>query len=149
MHKNRVWLGFLAMVIGAVGWYTIKTLYVLYLYSTLNASTTVDQIQWSVKQEKEDRFFVQAHYEFDVEKQKYSGETLFFNDVYWNSWAAEDAVKFYQNKEWQVWYSLNNPQHSSLQKNFPLKELISASVLWLLLVYFVGLGYYAAKKKVS
>ena len=128
-------------------WITIKAIYLAYLYSSLNASTSIQEIKWTVEQLHEDRFVLKADYTFTVKDQQFSGETLFTNDVFWNPWTAQDALKVYDQKDWTVWYSGGNPQYSSLQKNFPLKECISAGVLWILMLYFFGLGYYVATRK--
>jgi hypothetical protein len=147
MHKNYVWLGFLAMIVGAVGWLTIKALYLFYLYYSLNAEGPVENLKWSVEQLSEDRFALKADYIFPVKDQKYTGSTLFNNDIFWNPWTADEALKVYAQKSWTVWYSSSAPQYSSLQKNFPIKEWASAGILWVLLLYFFGLGYYVANKK--
>lgn len=147
MHKNLVWLCFLSLVTGAVGWVTIKAFYLIYLYTSLNAAAPADHIDWGVQQLSEDRFAMKADYTFEARDKKYAGETLFKNDIFWNPWAAADAQTVYAQKDWTVWYSNGDPQYSSLEKNFPLKESISAGVLLILLLYFVGLGYYAATRK--
>lgn len=147
MHKNFIWLCFLSLITGGVGWITIKALYLVYLYMSLNTEAPAENLQWSVEQLSEDQFVTKANYNFKVKDQPYSGETLFKGDVYWNPSAAEDALKVYAQKDWSVWYSSRNPRYSSLQKNFPFKECISALVLWILLLYFFGLGYYVATRK--
>lgn len=147
MHKNFVWLCFLSLVTGAVGWFTIKTLYSVYLYMLLNAETNAHQINWAVEKLSEDQFTLKANYSFEVKDQTFLGETLFNNDVYLNPYAAEESLKVYSSKDWTVWFSRFYPQYSSLQKNFPLKECISAVILWLIWLYFLGLGYYVTKRK--
>ncbi len=107
----------------------------------------VENIKWQVEQLNEDRWIIKADYRFKIKNKEYRGETLFKNDLYWNSWAAESALKVYSQKDWMVWYSSSNPQYSSLQKNFPLKECISTGILWIILIYFFGLGYYVATRK--
>ncbi len=147
MHKNFLWLFFLSMIMGAVGWFTLKTLYLVYLYMSLNAEVPAENLKWGVEQLSEDQFVLRADYSFFARGKPYTGTTLFKNDIFWNPTVAEDALKVYDQKDWMVWYAKENPQYSSLQKNFPLKECISMGVLWILLLYFFGLGYYAAKKK--
>lgn len=147
MHKNFIWLCFLSLIMGAVGWFTLKTLYAVYLYMSLDAATPVESIKWQVDRLNEDRFAVKAEYMFRVKAQTYQGDTTFKNDIYWNPWTAEDALKVYSQKEWTVWYSSRDPHYSSLQKNFPLKESISAIILWVVFMYFLGLGYYVATRK--
>ncbi len=147
MHKNLVWLGFLAMVFGAVIWVTIKAIYMFYLYTSLNATVSAENLNWSIEQLSDERFAMKAHYIYEVEERAFNGETVFKNDIYRNPLAAEDALKVYSQKDWTAWYSVRNPQYSSLQKNFPLKEFLSATVLWIIMLYFFGLGYYAAQKR--
>lgn len=147
MHKNFVWLCFLSLATGAVGWFTLKALYMVYLYISLNATAPVEDLKWGVEQLSADQFVMKADYTFIAKEKQYSGETLFKDDIYWNPWVAEDALKVYSQKDWTVWYSSGNPQYSSLQKKFPLRECISAGVLWILLFYFLGLGYYVATRK--
>lgn len=149
MHKNYVWLCFLSLATGAVGWFTLKALYAVYLFVALDVSAPAENLKWKVAQLSEDQFVMKADYTFTRKEQKFSGETLFKNDVYWNPWAAEDALKVYSTKDWTAWYSSGNPQYSSLQKNFPLKECISAGVLWILLLYFFGLGYYVVTRNLK
>lgn len=147
MHKNFIWLCFLSLIAGGVGWFTIKTLYMVYLYTSLNVAVPPDHLKWKVEQLSEDRFVPRADYSFNVKDKQYLGETLFENDMYWNQWTADEALKVYAQKDWIVWFSDHNPQYSSLQKNFPLKECISVGVLWVLLLYFLGLGYYVGSQK--
>lgn len=147
MHKNYAWLCFLSLLTGAVGWIILKTFYLIYLFISLDASAPIANIRWEVKQLNEEKFVLKADYNFKVNDQTFSGETEFRNDIYWNPWAAQDALKVYEQKDWEVWYASHNPSYSSLQKNFPLKESVSSGILLVILLYFFGLGYYVATRK--
>lgn len=147
MHKNFVWLGFLSLITGAVGWFTLKTLYTIYLYTLLNVQVPAQDVTWSVEQLSSDQYVLKANYKYETKGEKQSGETLFKNDIFFNPWAAENSINVYASKDWVVWYSSYYPQYSSLQKNFPLKESISAIILWVIMFYFFGLGFYVAKRK--
>lgn len=149
MHKNFLWICFLSLITGAVGWFTLKTLYAVYLYALLTGETTPESIEWKINQLHEDQFILSADYHFNINQHKYLGQTSFKSDRYWNLWAAEDALKVYSQKEWPVWYAKSNPEISTLQKSFPLKECISVAILWILMFYFFGLGYYVAKTKIN
>jgi hypothetical protein len=147
MHKNIVWLCFLSLVTGAVGWVTLKTFYLIYLYVSLDAQAPAENMKWVVERLQEDKYVMKADYTFKAKHKEYQGETLFLNDTFRNPWAGEDAMKVYSSKDWAAYYSSFNPQNSSLQRNFPLKESISSGVLWILLLYFAGVGYYVANRK--
>ena len=147
MHKNYVWLCFLSLITGAVGWYILKTLYAIYLYTLLTAQAPIEQISWGVEQIKEDQYVIRANYTFIVKNKEFEGKTLFTNDIHLNPDSAEASIKVYSSENWPVWFSSRDPRNSSLQKNFPLKESVSAGILWAILLYFYGLGYYVAKRK--
>ena len=147
MHKNMVWIGFLALTAGFVGWITLKTLFLIYTYASLDSETKPEQTKWSVQELKEDRYFIKGSYSYKVDDEVLEGETVFKDDSFRNRYSAEESIKVYQNKDWQVYYFSLKPTISSLQKKFPLKESISSGVLWIILMYFVFLGIYAAKKQ--
>lgn len=145
MHKNPIWLCFLTLVLLMTLVYTGKMTTIFYHYLQLSSETEVAAIAWSVKTEAEDEFVPQAKYTFAANGQFYSGSTLFHDDAVNNPMGAEESLKALTGKDHRVWYSPKNPQMSSLQKNFPLKESVYTAILWGLLIYFFWLGVYVAK----
>jgi hypothetical protein len=75
----------------------------------------------------------------------YSGASVLTDEPFRNRWGAQEAITQYAAKEWRVWFDHKDPDYSSLQKKFPLKECVSAIFLWGLLLYFLWLGFYVAK----
>lgn len=146
MHKNWIWRAFLSVVFVVTLWYTGDAWYRYYAYSHLNAKTTADAVDWTIEKHSEDAYSLTASYRFTIGKTSYSGRTSFAKN-YRNRWAAEQAVAEYSSSPWDVWYGKENPNHSSLQKSFPVKECVSAVVLWALLLYFLWLGFYVSKFK--
>lgn len=147
MHKNILWQAFLAIVCIAVLWYTFIALYSYYSYSRLKTQSAISSITWDVEEKSEENYFLKAHYSFNFKDHSYSGSTAFTDEPYRNRWAAEQDVKGFSNKNGKVWFDPENPNHSSLQKHFPLKECISAAFLWGLLLYFLWLGFYVTRFK--
>lgn len=141
MHSNRYWLIFLAFLVIPVGWKSGEALYRLYGYYRLTGRTEGKVTQWSVEKKSDERYVLKAHYHFLIGSKEFESEDQFLNDSYLNAWAAEQAIK-QKTETTPVWYSARNPLVSSLQKKFPIKECLSAVVLWVLLLYFIGLGYY-------
>lgn len=145
MHKNPVWLFFLAIILLITGFYTYKAGIKLYRHLNLSSETEVAATAWSIKTEGEDKFVPLGKYTFEVRGKFYNGETLFYDETTHNPWAAEESLKPLAAKIHRVWYAPKDPSNSSLQKNFPLKECIYAGALWALTIYFLGLGAYVAK----
>jgi Protein of unknown function (DUF3592) len=145
MHKNPVWLLFLGIISVIVLWYCGVALYRYYQYITLSEASKAANIEWSVKALSDEQYVVDAHYTFLVKGERYSGDTVFRDEVFLNAWAAEQELPKFSSQAWQVWYQPSNLNHSTLQKKFPLKECISAGVLLGLFLYFLWLGFYVTR----
>lgn len=142
---NTYWWIFLAVVAAALLWKGGDALYQLYGYYRLNAHTEAKIREWSVEKLSEERFVPKAHYQFEVDRMLFSNSYLFRHLHSLNLWAAEQEIKKLSQEKFQAWYSRANPQVSALQKNFPLKECLTAAFLAALLVYFVWLGHYVTR----
>lgn len=146
MKSNTIFMA-LIITIGLVSlWFTGNALYKLYGYNKLNSQILADNIQWSIKEVTDEQFIVEAHYEYKVNGKSYTGDTVFSNHPHRNKWGANEAIKDNQKGKWKVWYDKNDPDYSSLQKNYPYKELIYSVVLWGLVAYFIWLGYYTNRQ---
>lgn len=148
MHKNTLWQGFLVIVFLVTLWYSAIAGYRYYNYSILSRHSPIDSIQWEVLEISEENYILKASYTFQVNSTKYSGVTSWPKESYRNTFAAYQALKEFAALPRNVWYNPHNPANSSLQKSFPLKECISALVLWGILLYFLWLGFYVSKFKV-
>lgn len=147
MHKNLLWQAFLLVIFIAALWYSIIALYSYYSYSYLEAQTTMTSINWNIEEKSPEEYFLKASYHYNFKGNTYQGFTLFADTPYRNPYAAEQAIKEKSLHSWKLWFDPHDPHHSSLQKIFPLKECISATFLWGLLLYFLWLGFYVAKFK--
>ncbi len=148
MHKNFIWQAFLCFVLVVTLYYSGVAMYRYHIYTHLTAQATASNaIHWTVQQHANDDFFLQAEYIFKVGDKAYQGTTAWPNEHYLNRWAAEQAIADFSLQHQDVWYDPADPAYSSLQKDFPFKECLSAFVLWGLLLYFFWLGYYVAKFK--
>ncbi len=141
MQRSPYWLILLLAIGSVVLWFSGDALYKIYRYRSLNGVAKPLEISWSVHAFGDEDYAIEAKYRFQVKGKDYSGEEEIKPRLR-NPWAAKDQAKFYQAQEWQVFYSEYQPQYSTLQKSFPLKESISALILWILFAYFIWLGYY-------
>lgn len=146
MHKNKIWIAFLITVAMAVLWFSASAAQLLYGYYSLTEEVPVEQVEWAVKRVYDDRHLIEGSYAFQVEGVEYEGKTLFSEPIYRNAWAAEQGLKELAAKKWVVFYIPKDPKISTINKEFPLKEALSAGVLWGVMLYFVGLGYYVGRR---
>lgn len=149
MHKNPFYLTFIGILVLVVFVYSGIALYKYHRYYSLNAEAIATIKNWSVLPKVKEfagwvyyeNYQVKGDYSFESGNKTYEGSTI-FNENYRNTWAAEQEIKKYEQQKWDVWYQLGNERHSTLQKYYPLKECVSAVVLWGLLLYFMWLGFY-------
>lgn len=146
MHKNPLWLIFLGLIFIVTLFYTATTTQSAYDYLQLNMQTPSLKTEWKVKKLKSDLFILVASYHYQVQDKSYQGKTIFNQNRHRNSWAAEQKLAEFSNKQFSVWYNSKKPTRSTLQKVFPTKKVISTVILWALLLYFLGVGYYVSKR---
>jgi hypothetical protein len=137
-------LGFLALLTFLVLGYSAWTAHKILSYWSLSDRVAVQSVEWSVLPLEEDEIAVQGHYHYQFKGQAYI-QTEVLPERYLNLWAAKEAAARLSAKSWQVWINPAAPLDSTLQKKFPLKESLYTALLWILLLYFIGLGYYAAR----
>jgi hypothetical protein len=145
MHKNFLWQGFLIVVLAGTLWYSGLALYRYYIYKGLSTQASVLTMQWEINEAASDKFIVEALYKFTVADKTYVGETAWDDRPYLNDWAAREVITEKAKQTWRAWYDPSNPNHSSLKRDFPLKETLSAICLWGLFFYFILLGLYVTK----
>lgn len=129
------------LVLGYVG----VALYRVYSFNRLSAGAPLEQVDWSVKAINDEKYQLLAHYKFQVNSKLYYGETL-LSERYRNEWAAEQGKKELSLQYQTVWYDPADPNHSSIEKAFPTKNVIYAAILFVLLNYFVWGGYFYTKR---
>ncbi len=137
MYTNRVWLLLLAIVGASTLFYGAKTGYKLYCYYSESTYTVTQTTEWVLVERSRTRFFPRARYTYLINGVTYSGETELSSRVYRNKWAGEEDLASYPQKPWKVWYSPARPYHSTLQKNFPLKDTLSTTLLIVILGYLI------------
>ncbi|SCA64105.1 hypothetical protein SCG7086_CA_00070 [Chlamydiales bacterium SCGC AG-110-P3] len=147
MHKNRIWMLLLVLILLAVAWFGAHTAISVYQYSVYTGSAVSETMDWSVIKIGDDKYHIQGHYRYTVDGTTYQGTSPLAETTYRNQWAARDRVQTLDSQgPWRVWHIIGDPSRSTLQKSFPLKECVSMALLCGLLLYFAGLGYYVASK---
>lgn len=145
MHKNIYWLLFLAALGICVLYYTVEAYGKIYNYSRLKAFTQASSVHAKLQVLSDDEDAVWLDYEFKAGKVtvKGSGEVAILP----NTPVAQREMEEYEKKEWTVWFDPQDLAFSSLKKEFPYKEFISAIVLWIIYLYFFCVGIYVKNRR--
>ena len=145
MFQKRLWKFFLFFLALIALYFSIISVCLVYQYIRLEAKTVPQSIHWSVHAINEEHYVLKANYLFKVKDKEYANETVLLKPWYRNEWAASQEISNQMQKQWNIWFSLSNPESSSLQKIFPIKECVSSILLWGIFAYFVLLGFYMEK----
>lgn len=140
MHQNPLWKLFLLLIAGIVVGYTIFTGTKVYKWSTYNQTTKPQSLNWSIQRVADDDFALEGSYEFSWKGHDYEGKTIYW-EQFLNSYAAQEAIKQLDKDKMTVWFNPSDPTKSDLNNDFPIKYALYDIVLWLLLAYFIWLGY--------
>jgi hypothetical protein len=132
---------FLGLIILGILGYSVRTGIHLWQYMRLDRQTSVQNIQWSVVSLSDEEFVPLAHYRFNVKGKSYQNQTL-WQETFLNPSTAQEAIARLSESSLSVWFDVSSPETSSLQKNFPSKESFYTILLWIIGLYFLGLGYY-------
>lgn len=145
MQKNTVWLALIVTLTMIVLWYSGKFIYHYYEYMQLSSRAPATEMQWSITAKNNENYLPKANYTFTANGKTYHGSAILEDRGYWNEFAAKQAIQEFTNKKWGIWYNSSDPNISALQKHFPLKDAVSAAIMWTIVFYFVWLGYYSAR----
>lgn len=142
MIVQRWWFLFRFIIALLVASYSGYALWTYWNYSTLDMQVPLKKIRWNILEKNEETFLYQVAYSYNIEEALYESRHTFKKPVFINLLGAEHALADFSKEYLSVWTSSEYPAYSSLQKIFPIKELISAAVLWLIFFYFLFLGKY-------
>lgn len=93
---------------------------------------------------KGSKYALRAFYSYKYGKKSFTGKTLFRKPYYLNRASAEAEVKKLSGMQWVAYVDSHHPKVSSLEKNFPLKELFYAFCSLGIFFYFVYLKFHVA-----
>jgi hypothetical protein len=117
-------------------WFSGLALVGVWKFSRLNAHMPAQVLSWQVRELSSSRFALEADYCFEVEGIVYQGKTLFKKSQFLNRFSAENYIKTFRVKQWEVWYKKRDPSLSSLEKRFPQKECLQALLTIGVFIYF-------------
>ncbi len=146
MQRNPVWLGFLTIIAIIAGWFINQAVVDVLDYQALSKQAPVEVTEWRVIEVNESHFIPEATYRFTVGKEIYEGATGFELRSFRNEMSCLEDLARLKEKEWTVWYDPEDPNHSALDKWFPLSSAISGGFMLAIFGYFIWLGRYVARR---
>lgn len=129
-------------------WYVVQAVVQINTYFALDLPTRAE-VTWTVKELNSDTYVPYGKYRYEVEGQSYEGTYVLQSQKYLNAKTLEQDLPQLQEKGWIAWYNPSSPEQSSLEKNFPLKTCLYASLLVGIFFYFLCVGHYVAKQRSS
>lgn len=145
MHRNPYWMLFMILFLLGILGYSTYAFYEVWQYMRLDKQVKAQSIQWSIITASDEAYIPNASYSFKMGGKDYKNYTR-LNETYLNEWAAQEAIDRLKQAPPLVWFDSSSPDISTLQKNFPLKASLYAILLWMLGLYFAGLGYYVNRR---
>lgn len=141
MKRNVLWLIIVFLPFILFYLMSFKTVKEIYAYISLNQKTKSFIENFEIKNDERHRHKVYVSYTFQA-KDKIFKNKSFRGKSFLNHLNANDyAVKLSKN-DFYIWYNKNNPNISSCEKTFPIKNCVYVFVSFLIVIYFFALKYY-------
>lgn len=105
-------------------------------------------IKWEI-QEIQEKYAIQAEYEYEIDKNKLKGVFLFSKPYYLNEFAAISSLKVLAKKDWNAWIQPKSPQRSILEKSFPANLLFRSLICYSVFVYLLFLNFKFNKNRID
>lgn len=132
----------LLILLGYLSFFLIK----VYRYSLLSKESVAKINFFYVAKLSEDKYAIGANYSYQIHGKTYTNDYSFDKPYFMNEFSAEKNLKHWDMKEMRLWYCKKHPENSSLQKNFPFKNLIYLFVILFINLYFAYLRWYVTKR---
>ncbi len=135
---RKVWIVLLTVTSLVSIVFSVKTAIQLQEYFSLDAVAKAASMEWEIVEKNASAFALHVSYQFTpLGKGAISGRVELAKPYFLNLPSAERAVKEFSREPWDVFYCMENPSISSLQKNFPFKDCIQTLLTLGIFVYFL------------
>ncbi len=137
------WFTLTVVSLGVAGWFIGKFSVEWYRYHQLTSEASAQVHAWGINEIKRDHYVIYAKYSFEKSGKILVGKTIFklkFN----NEVAARSTLDDWKKQQWTVYFDPGNSSVSTLQRPFPMKELVHGLIGLAALFYFLFLKRYAS-----
>jgi hypothetical protein len=112
----------------------------LYSYYRLDKKKACTLHKLKIKEDNKGKFYITSKFSFFFDNKQFSGRTN-FSRKFLNYQAALEEAKKMAKINWDIWFDSKNPAISSLEKQFPLKNIIYTFIISGIIIYFFILRY--------
>ena len=144
MISRSFFIGIFLIVGGGALYLGGQFFFKLHQYFLLSTSAPAKVSDWNVI-EKNGKFTLEARYKFETQGGVVEGTFSFPKPVYQNPYLAEDLIKIWAEKSWEIWYHPKAPYGATLEKNFPIKKGFQFGLSLVAIVYFAFLKIYVKR----
>jgi hypothetical protein len=117
-----------------------KTIKEINSYFSLNTQTRATIESFDVINKKEN-FKPLIYYSFKVKDKIYKNKNI-TRKKFLNNMNVKEYVDKLSHANFTIWYNKKNPNISSFERDFPIKNCVYLSLTFLIFVYFLILKYY-------
>ncbi len=135
------WVGLTVLSLGIACWFLGKFSLEWYRYHQFSSETTATIQAWGINEVKKGHYSIYAKYWFENDGETVLGRTN-FKLKFTNEAAAKTTLNDWKRQSWTVYYRPKNPQASTLQRPFPMKEMVHGLIALGVLLYFLYLRKY-------
>jgi hypothetical protein len=111
----------------------------LWGYLRLEKRTIASVHKWKIIEKSSSEFALRASYTFEYQGKVHHGKTTFSKPYHLNRLSAEKQIKILGLQSWPVWYQASHPEHSSIERVFPLKKCVYSLMALGIFFYFIYL----------
>lgn len=139
---SKVIWNFLLILIGGLSlWRGIAAAKELWNYNCLKIEVPASQVFFEIIPYR-GKYALEGSYAYEYGKKSFQGNIVLSPPHHLNRNSAEQEIKRMEGMQWNVWVDPIKPSNSSLEKNFPYRNVFYAVCLLGLFLYFVSLRFY-------
>lgn len=110
-----------------------------YHNSALTAEVKPKSAHWSIREINDEKWVPEVTYTYEAANRSFEKNEIFQGYFYKNPYAANEALKAVESAHPIVWYSPENPEISSMEKFFSVKQAVYSAIIFMLFIYFTYL----------
>jgi len=121
--------------------FSYKAFQEICFYLSLNEQKQGNILKYEIRNDKRDKYKALIHYSFKFKDKNFENKS-FCREFFLNYINAKDYVEKLSKNNFTIWFNLKNPNISSFEKNFPVKNCVYVFITFLIFFYFLILKVY-------
>lgn len=141
MKSKISWIVVIFLPIILFFFISFKTIKDIYIFFSINQKAVAHVESYQIREYKKNKYKALITYSFKV-NDKIFVKKNFFRKIFLNQFNADEFVSKISKENFYIWFNKKNPNFSSLEKTFPIKNCVYLSITLLIFFYFIILKYY-------